>query len=246
MSALPILLLLLTAPSGSADEDRRLSARVTAALASCALQSGHEVRVVAHRGSVTLSGQVRTLDERECVAIAAERVEGVRFLEPRVVVRPSERVTDPELEERVRRSLRDDAGLEGPAPLAVRAAAGRVELLGEVRVPDDKYRAEAAARRVEGVLELRNSVRVNPQEGLRRMEVQLQELFRVRNIPVEGLRFFEAEGRVVIEGRGHDVVAREVVEEYVRDLPGGRLVANQLRVVLRPSLERAAAGEPAR
>ena len=126
---------------------------------------------------------------------------------------------------------RVDLSLE--STLTVEVSAGRLRLAGEVRVPEDKYRAEAALRSLEGVTELENAVRVDPQRGLRSMEVQLQEWLRVRQIPVENLRFYESEGRVVIEGRSHDVVARDVVEKYRRELPGGELLVNRLRLVLR-------------
>ena len=228
-------LLLLTA--GRAPAQPELEARVRTALQSCELAPESRVSIEARGGVVTLGGHVRTLHERECIAIEAEKVSGVSFLYPRTVVRPARPVDEALLVERARAALRDQAGLAGPAPLTVSASKGRVVLAGQVRVPEDKYRAEAALRRVEGITELENHVSVDPQQGLRSLEVQLQELFRVREIPVEGLRFYEAEGRVVIEGRSHDVVAREVVEEFLRDLPGGKLIVDRLQLVLRPADE---------
>lgn len=221
--------------AGSAATSRpALAERVRQAFAACELAEPERVRVRAEDGVVTLGGVVRTLEERECLAIQAERVEGVSFLYPGgVAVRPRQQVGDAELVERARSILRDEAGLEGPAPLTVEVSNGRLRLAGEVRAPEDKYRAEVALRGLEGVTALENAVRVDPDRGLRSMEVRLQELLQVRQIPVENLRFYESEGRVVIEGRSHDVVARDVVEEFRRDLPGGDLLVDRLRLVLR-------------
>jgi osmotically-inducible protein OsmY len=212
-----------------------LSMRVHEALRACEMDAGSAVTASARSGVVTLAGHVRTLRERECVAIAAERVPGVRSLQVETIVRPSAPIHDDELVERLRKALRERSDFEGPAPLTVNADGGRVVLGGTVRVPDDKYRADEVVRGVEGVLELFNEVAVDPQRGLRSLEVELLELFRVREVPVSGLRFLEEEGRVVVSGRSHDVVAQTLAEEFVRTLPGGRMVATRIHVVLSPA-----------
>ena len=67
------------------------------------------------------------------------------------------------------------------------------------------------------------------------MEVELLELFRVRQVPVDELRFVVEQGRVVISGRSHDVVAQQLAEEFTRQLPGGKLVASRIHLVLTPA-----------
>jgi hypothetical protein len=134
----------------------------------------------------------------------------------------------------VRRALAADAGFEQPVAVVVAVESGTVTLSGSARVADDKDRAGSLVYWMNGPRGLVNDIRLDPEEGRRRLEVDLFELFRVRDLPVEGLSVFDEGDHLVIDGKAFDVVAREVVDRYLADLPGGRTVVNGVRCLVTP------------
>ena len=92
--------------------------------------------------------------------------------------------------------------------------------------------AEEALRRMDGPTQVSNELVVNPRRGLRRLEVELFELFERRQVRVEDLRLSRRGDEVVIDGHVHEVLSVSAIADTLREVPGGaRLVS---RIVLSP------------
>ena len=104
-------------------------------------------------------------------------------------------------------------------------------------MPDDKYRAYHLVYWLDGPREVVNRIELDPAAGRRQMEIELVRLFEVRQLSVAGLHVEDEGDRLVINGEAYDVLAREVVDRYLADLPGGQTVVNGVRCLLRPPSE---------
>jgi hypothetical protein len=157
---------------------------------------------------------------------------GVRFVEVRMSVRPSRALDDGQLRDAVRQTLAADGGFAQPVHVDVAVEGGVVTLSGTARTPEDKYRAHDLVYWLDGPREVVNEIRVDPEAGRRRLEVELWRLFEVRQVPVESLQVRDLGDRLEINGEAYDVVAREIVDEHLAELPGGRAVVNGVRCLV--------------
>jgi osmotically-inducible protein OsmY len=119
------------------------------------------VRVCARDGVVFLRGQVRSFAEKWAASRAALRADGVVDVQNALVIDlpRGDRVNDDELRNAVLRALR----LEPHTPhglLAFDVRDGRVTLRGVVELPIQIAAAEAAVRKLPGVLGVRNEIRL--------------------------------------------------------------------------------------
>jgi osmotically-inducible protein OsmY len=208
-------------------------ARRVAEAVEAAAGAGASVHVAEAAGTVVLSGSTTTLRARERAAYAAEAVEGVAFLEVRVVARPGRPHRDAEVEAAVIQALQAVETLGGPAPVDVSVSAGRVTLSGTVHQTADKYALLDAAREVEGAVAVEDAVAVDPQAGMRQVEAQVEAELTSRRLEVIDLTVARDGRTVVINGVAHDVVARHAIDGVLEGMPGGGWVRNAVLVVPR-------------
>jgi osmotically-inducible protein OsmY len=119
------------------------------------------VRVRARDGVVFLVGKVRTFAEKWAASRAAQRAEGVVGVQNALEIdlRLGDRVNDDELRHAALRTLR----MEPHTPhglVAVDVRDGVVTLRGVVELPIQIAAAEAAVRKLSGVLGVRNEIRL--------------------------------------------------------------------------------------
>lgn len=109
-------------------------------------------------GVVTLSGQVPTLQARRAAESDARYTVGVRNVRNHLKVRPDPRPDDPELADQVRAALARDPYVTRH-PIDVMVVDGTVYLTGAVGTSFDERQAEAAAGRVQGVVDVKTDLR---------------------------------------------------------------------------------------
>jgi osmotically-inducible protein OsmY len=152
---------LIEVRNGPPPDDRELARRVEAALRADRWEKRHDFGVSVERGRVTLAGRVdSSFDERRAAAIASG-VEGVKDVTNRVEVVPQRRrLSDPELQAKIRDELFWDAQVD-EAHVRVEVEDGVATLSGWV--DDWRERARAADNALEGgAIRVRNHLDVEP------------------------------------------------------------------------------------
>lgn len=119
--------------------------------------------------------------------------------------------------------------------IAVSVRGGVVTLAGFVRSTGERLRAEADARRVEGVLGIANAIRVHSPLISRKPdpEIAREIITRIRaELPgrCEGVRVHVTDGRVALYGEVDLVAERVSLERAAARVGGIRSLANEVSV----------------
>jgi osmotically-inducible protein OsmY len=158
--------------------DLWIEARLITIYSLNALINPFDIGVDAEDGVVTLTGEVDNEAEKILAADIAEGLDGVTRVEDRLQIaagKEGEReanplyrlVTDAETTTRVQmRLLWNDT--TGGLSIDVDTQDGVVTLTGPVHTEEERQMAERLARRTEGVREVKNALRVAPEETLTR------------------------------------------------------------------------------
>jgi osmotically-inducible protein OsmY len=183
-------------------------------------------------GVVALSGFATSFPEKYRAEAAVKRVSGVAGVANDIVVRApqSGMPADPEIARAVVTALEMElpSCWEGITPTVI---AGHVELEGTVEWHHERDRAEAAARRVHGVLAVRNSIKIKPRLAPTEIKHQIEEAFR-RNAIIDAQK-------VIVETRGDEVILRGQVRSWAEhdqaqlaawSAPGVTRVRNELTI----------------
>lgn len=136
-------------------------------------------------GAVTLSGYVRCLHEKHLAEVAVKRVAGVAAVANDLQVRRAAKdaPSDPEIARQAVAALRLELPMswEKIRPMVRN---GQVVLKGTVEWNFQRERAASALRRVTGVSELRNSIKVQPLVMAGDIQQRIKEAFQ-RNAQVD-------------------------------------------------------------
>jgi osmotically-inducible protein OsmY len=111
-------------------------------------------------GSVILHGEVSNFEARNAAEQDARHTVGVKDVENRLTVIPSMYVSDPKIEDQVRKALLGDPHVER-LQIGVQVMDGIVKLYGTVDSPFEKRHAEEVASKVEGLVGIANDLLVN-------------------------------------------------------------------------------------
>ena len=119
--------------------------------------------------------------------------------------------------------------------VAVSVRGGVVTLAGFVRSAGERLRAEADARRLEGVLGIVNAIDVHPPLTSRKPdpEIAREIVTRIRaELPgrCENVRVYVAEGRVALRGEVNSIAERVLLEHLAARVGGIRRLANEVSV----------------
>lgn len=153
-----------------ASVDAATTVKVKVALALSKSVSAYDISVDTHDGVVTLKGAVPSDEIRGLASEIAADTSGVASVDNRLSVDPQvqakeggqsneEPARNQDLKAAVEQSLRQSRVLAGSIIL-VRVTEGRVVLEGLVRDSQQRVAAEEAARRVQGVQEVMNNLKV--------------------------------------------------------------------------------------
>jgi osmotically-inducible protein OsmY len=122
-----------------------------------------DIATTVTNGAVTLCGFARNIHEKHQAELSIKHVAGVGAVANDLAVRPNRanRLSDPEIARDALNALK----LELPATwedIRVMVREGRVVLEGAVNWPYVRTRAESAIRRVPGIVDIRNSIHIQP------------------------------------------------------------------------------------
>jgi hyperosmotically inducible protein len=152
--------------------DSWVTAKTKIALFSDSRVKGRQIKVETMKGMVTLRGKVDSEDAKSAAGEVAKGVEHVKGVKNDLqVVTPKERksvdISDKEINARVEKRLKQDAGLK---KIAVRTDAGVVTLTGEAPDITASARASELASAVSGVQSVKNEVQLNPKMSRHRSD----------------------------------------------------------------------------
>jgi hyperosmotically inducible protein len=151
--------------TGEYVDDKSIDSRVRDALNGNSEYKFDDVRVVAFKGTVQLSGFVDTYAQKYMAGDIARKVQGVRGIEDNISVKdgtdrsPGESIDDRSLASRITSALRNNEDYKFDE-VAVVAYKGSVQLSGFVNNTDQKLKAEDIVRQVAGVQEIANKITV--------------------------------------------------------------------------------------
>jgi len=193
-----------------------------------------DIAVTVKDGVLTLTGFVRSYDQKLEAEAAAKRVIGVlgvandlEVLLPRADERP-----DPEIARHAIAALRNHLPLASQH-IRVSVQDGWIRLEGEVERNADRKRAEKAVSRLKGVRGISNLIQLKPKVKPSEAKNQIEEALR-RNVDIDerSIRVDAYNGSVLLEGTVHSWAERQEVERIAWSVSGVTRV--EARLVISP------------
>ncbi len=189
-----------------------------------------DVAVKVNGGVVTLTGYAKNYFEKYRAETAVKRVAGVTAVANDLAVRApmGGMPPDPEIARNVVAALRAELPLmwENIKPLVHE---GHVGLEGTVEWHYERENAETAARRVPGVVSVRNSIRLKPRVFTGEIKYKIEEAFR-RNavIDAQGITVDAHGGEVTLRGEVRSWAEHDQAQQTAWAAPGVTHVKNEL------------------
>ncbi len=146
-------------------DDAGTTARVKSALITNKSTKATQINVETLEGVVQLSGFVDSEAARQAAVAAARSMGGVKDVQDRLLIRDANRTTGQAIDDTViaaklKTELAGSAGLGTASEVVVEVNSGVVELSGFVPTFDQKSRAAEIARRISGVMDVKNNITV--------------------------------------------------------------------------------------
>jgi osmotically-inducible protein OsmY len=183
-------------------------------------------------GVVTLTGHVRSYQEKLAVERAVARVKGVRAIAAEVVIRvvSFKKTSDDEIAKRALDILAWSAAVPEER-LQVKVQAGYVTLSGDVDWQFQKEAAEEAVKRLGGVMGVANNITLHVRPSSGNIKGRIEEaLRRSAATEAQGIRVTVADGKVTLEGKVRAYYERDVIERAVWAAAGVKEVVDHVTV----------------
>jgi osmotically-inducible protein OsmY len=190
-----------------------------------------DIAVKVKGGEVSLSGYARNYFDKYQAETAVKRVKGVAAVANDIEVRAfTGAPTDPEIARAAIAALKFELPLTWENIKTV-VQKGRLTLEGTVEWHYQRERAESAVRRLNGVVSVFNSIRVEPKIAPEDIKHRIEDAFR-RLAQVES-------GRIMVDTHGSDVTLRgevrswaefEQAQQSASFAPGVAKVINELTI----------------
>lgn len=191
-----------------------------------------DIAVKVGNGVVTLTGYASSAFEKYRAEVAVKRVSGVAAVANDLVVRwPfGDRPTDPEIARDAVVALKIELPLVWES-IRPTVKEGHVELEGTVEWHYERERAEAAMRRLRGVLSVRNAISLEPRTAPIEIRHKIVEAFR-RNaiIDAQKITVDARDGEITLRGEVRSWAERDEAEQSAWAAPGVVSVKNEITV----------------
>ena len=188
------------------------------------------IGVAVSHGVATLTGHVSSYSEKLAAEKAAQRVKGVRAIAQEIVVRYAndKKTADDQIAERALSSIAWDARIPADG-IKVKVAQGWVTLTGHAPWHYQSSAAEAAVRRLSGVVGVTNLIEVKPKTQPQDVRAKILEALK-RNAEVEAdsIRVVVHDDKVTLEGKVKAWYERGVAERAAWSVPGVASVEDHL------------------
>ncbi len=183
-------------------------------------------------GAVTLSGFAQNFYEKHVAELTVKRVAGVIAVANDLTVRPRQidRVSDPELARHAITALKMALPVDWPN-ITILVHDGHIVLEGTVGWDFLRERTVTAIRRLHGVLDVRDSIRVLPAISATDIKGDIQEAFR-RNaiIDSEHVKVVVQGPEVVLRGEVRSWAESDQAYKTAASAPGVVNVVNELTI----------------
>jgi osmotically-inducible protein OsmY len=188
------------------------------------------IAVTVENGIVTLAGHVVSYAEKMAAERAVQRVRGVRGIAEEIEVRyPADKKTaDDQIAERALSIIAWDTQIPNGAVM-VKIQKGWVTLTGTVDWNYQKTAAEAAIRKLSGVVGVSNQISVRPR--LQTTDVKqkiIDALKRNADVEADSIKVSVDGDKVRLEGKIKAWYERSLIEHAAWSVPGVRTVEDHL------------------
>ena len=188
------------------------------------------IGVAVENDVVTLTGHVSSYAEKIAAEQAVRRVKGVRAIAQEIEVRfPSDKKTgDDEIAKRALDILRWSLVPSDAVKLTVQN--GLIRLSGEVEWQYQKRSAEDTVRKLSGIVGVINDIKIKPLVSVPDVKQKIEDaLKRSAEVEARAIRVTVRDGgNIVLEGKVHDWLERDAVENAAWSAPGVTTVQDLL------------------
>jgi osmotically-inducible protein OsmY len=183
-------------------------------------------------GIVTLTGHVRTYNEKLVAEAATKRVKGVRAIAQEIVVRyPDDKKTaDDQIAKRVLDVIAWDSTIP-KGKITVKVQSGIVTLSGEVDWFFQRDDAQNAVRKLTGVKAISNLVTIKPRPNVSDIKQRIETaLKRNAELEADSIRVSVLDGRVTLNGKVKAWYERDLAERTAWSAPGVTAVDDRINI----------------
>jgi osmotically-inducible protein OsmY len=190
-----------------------------------------DIAVKVNGGEVTLSGFSKNYMEKYQAEITVRRVKGVTAVANDISVKPlAGGPTDPEIARAAVAALKMDLPLTWEQ-IKPTVKEGRISLEGTVEWHYQRERAESAMRHLQGVVSVRNSIKIQPSLAPENIKHRIEDAFRrIAQVDADRISVDTHGSDVTLRGEVRSWTERDQAQRTAWSAPGVTNVKNELTV----------------